>query len=78
VIQKFKEQMSLNAAKDASVHLTAALNEIAKSVIDNPAEAYTIQKGYLKKSGLRMWKLKPSEFGHCLEMVNAYLEYFPR
>jgi hypothetical protein len=77
-IRKFEEQMSLNAAKDTRVHLTVALNEIAKGVFDNPVEAYTIQKRYLKKSGLRMWKLKPSKFGHCLEMVNTYLEYFPR
>jgi hypothetical protein len=77
-IHKFEEQMSLNAVKDTRVHLTVALNEIAKSVFDNPSEAYTIQKHYLKKSGLRMWKLKPSEFGHHLEMVNAYLEYFKR
>jgi hypothetical protein len=77
-ICKFEEQMSLNAAKDVRVCLTVALNEIAKGVFDNPMEAYTIQKRYLKKSGLRMWKLKPSEFGHHLEMVNSYLEYFPR
>jgi hypothetical protein len=77
-IHKFKEQMTLNAAKDARVCLTVTLNEIAKGVFDNPAEAYTIQKHYLKKSGLRLWKLKPSKFGHRLEMVNAYLEYFPR
>jgi hypothetical protein len=75
-ICKFEEQMSLNAMKDTRVHLTVALNKIAKSVFDNPTEAYTIQKCYLKKSGLRMWKLKPSEFGHHLETVNAYLEYF--
>jgi hypothetical protein len=78
VICKFDEQMSLNAVKDARERLTVALNEIAKGVFDNPMEAYTIQKCYLKKSGLRMWKLKPSEFGHHLETVNAYLEYFPR
>jgi hypothetical protein len=77
-IRKFEEQMSLNAAKDARVCLTVALNEIAKGVFDNPTEAYTIQKRYLKKRGLWMWKLKPSEFGHHLETVNAYLEYFPR
>jgi hypothetical protein len=78
-IRKFEEQMSLHAAKDARMGLTVALNEIAKGVFDNPAEAFsTIQKRYLKKSGLQMWKLKPSEFGHHLETVNAYLEYFPR
>jgi hypothetical protein len=25
-----------------------------------------------------MWKMKPSEFGHRLEMVNSYLVHFPR
>jgi hypothetical protein len=77
-ICKFEAQMSLNATKDMRVSLTVALNEIAKGVFDNPAEAYTVQKCYLKKSGLQMWKLKPSEFGHRLETVNAYLEYFLR
>jgi hypothetical protein len=78
VIRKFEEYMSLNATKDARVRLTVALNEIAKAVFDNPTEAYTIQKHYLKKSGRWMWKLKPSEFGHHLETVNAYVEYFLR
>jgi hypothetical protein len=70
--------MSVNAMKDPRVCLTVALNEIAKGVFDNPAEAYTIQKCYLKKSGLHMWKMKPSGFRHRLETVNGYLEYFPR
>jgi hypothetical protein len=77
-IRKFEEYMSVNAAKDPRVHFTVALNEIAKGVFDNPAEAYTVQKCYLKKSGLHMWKMKPSKFGHQLETVNGYLEYFPR
>jgi hypothetical protein len=70
---KFEEHMTLNAEKTARVRLTIALNEIAKSVFNNP-----IQKCYLKKSGLRIWKVKPSKFGHRLETLNGYLEYFPR
>jgi hypothetical protein len=75
---KSQEHMTLNAEKTAWVQLTIALNEIAKSVFNNPAEVYTVQKHYLKKSGLRMWKAKPSKFGHQLETLNGYLEYFPR
>jgi hypothetical protein len=78
VSRKFEEHMTLNDEKTARVRLTIALNEIVKSVFNNPAEAYTVQKRYLKKSGLRMWKAKPSEFGHHLETLNSYLEYFPR
>jgi hypothetical protein len=71
--------LSVNAAKDLRVHLTVALNKITKDVFNNNlAEAYTIQKGYLTKSGLRMSTMKPSEFGHRLKTVNGYLEYFPR
>jgi hypothetical protein len=76
--RKFEEHMTLNAKKTAWVRLTIALNEIGKSVFNNPAEAYTIQKRYLKKSGLQMWKAKPSKFGHQLETLNGYQEYFPR
>jgi hypothetical protein len=63
VICKFEEQMSLNAAKDARVRLAVALNEIAKGVFDIPVEAFTVQKCYLKKGGLRMWNHP------CLDIV---------
>jgi hypothetical protein len=42
--RKFEEHMTLNAKKTAPVQLTIALNEIAKSVFNNPAEAYIVQK----------------------------------
>jgi hypothetical protein len=74
----FEEHMTLNAKKTAWIRLTIALNKIAKSDFNNPAKAYTVHKLYLKTSGLRMWKAKPSEFGHRLETLNGYLEFFPR
>ena len=59
--------------------LSLALNEVAKHVFEQPEDAYKIQRTYLRKSGLLMFKNKPSDFFNRLELIGkTYLPFFPR
>ena len=73
---------SLGQTRDVSRHhdrLNMALNEVAKHVFEQPEDAYKIHRTYLRKSGLLMFKNKPSDFFNRLELIGkTYLPFFPR
>ena len=75
---RFLHALHENSLKSSREKLELALNDVAFGIFNHPRQAYEIQRKYLRKSGLKMYRVRPAVFGRRLELLNRYLEYFPR